>query len=198
MTREIETRILGVNLEARSDSPAVRLVGYAAVFGEAADIGGEFREVIVPGAFAEALARSDVFALYNHNENIVLGRAKSGTLRMVEDSHGLKVEIDPPDTQDARDLLVKMKRGDIDQMSFAFTLQGGVQRWDRSSEPPLRTIEKIGRLFDVSVVPRGAYPTTEVAARSLAEHLKHTNFSAVRLRKSRQLDLERKLRRPAG
>ena len=197
MTREIRI-ISGLKLETRSDTQAAKLVGYAAVFGEATDIGGMFREVIAKGAFAEAISSSDVHALFNHDENLVLGRAKAGTLRMSEDAHGLKVEIDPPDTQDVRDLLVKMQRGDIDQMSFAFTMRGGVQTWDDSAEPPLRTIEKVGELYDVSVVTRGAYPTTEVAVRSLAEHRKTKNFSAARLRKSRQLDLERKLRRPAG
>ena len=86
---------------------------------------------------------------------------------MTEDDKGLRVEIDPPDTQDVRDLLVKMQRGDIDQMSFAFTMRGGAQTWDEGQDPPLRTIEKVGELYDVSVVTRGAYPTTEVGVRSL-------------------------------
>ena len=196
MTKEI--RILsGLKLETRSDTAQPKLVGYAAVFGEATDIGGMFREKIERGAFLAAIKTSDIHALFNHDENLVLGRAKAGTLRVSEDQHGLKVEIDPPDTQDVRDLLVKMKRGDIDQMSFAFTMLGGVQEWDDSAEPPIRTIKKVGELYDVSVVTRGAYPTTEVAVRSLDDYRKSHNFNAARLRKRREMDLEQTLRRTA-
>jgi phage head maturation protease len=94
----------------------------------------------------------------------------------------LRVEIDPPDTQDVRDLMVKMKRGDIDQMSFAFSMAGGKQEWDETGKVPLRTILEVGELYDVSVVTRGAYPTTEVGVRSLDEARKvsqrEQNFTA--------------------
>jgi HK97 family phage prohead protease len=138
----------------------------------------------------------DAYALFNHDPNLVLGRMKSGTLRLAERERGLIVEIDPPDTQDARDLVAKIQRGDIDQMSFAFTMRGGVQTWDDSQSPPLRTIEKVGDLYDVSVVTRGAYPTTEVGVRSLeawrdTQRRQH-NFRAAsqRVRLRGKLDLK--------
>lgn len=196
--REIRL-ISGLSIEerAKGDAATPMIVGYAAVFDTETDIGGMFCEKISPGAFADAIASSDVHALFNHDEDIVLGRLKAGTLRLSEDDHGLRVEIDPPDTQDARDLIVKMKRGDIDQMSFAFTMLGGIQTWDDTVDPPCRTIEKVGELYDVSVVTRGAYPTTEAAVRSLEESRRGKNFQAAALRIRRKMDLELKLRRTA-
>lgn len=193
-----EIRVLsGLSLEDRAEGGSPKLVGYAAVFNQETNIGGMFREKVMAGAFGGAISRSDVHALFNHDENLVLGRLKAGTLQIAEDAHGLKVTIEPPDTQDVRDLIVKMKRGDIDQMSFAFTMQGGKQSWDESAEPPLRTIEKVGELYDVSVVTRGAYPTTEVAVRSLAEHRKQRNYQSAASRVRRKMTLEQKTRRTA-
>lgn len=196
MSKEIRI-VSGLEVEARAGSDAPKLVGYAAVFDAETDIGGMFREKISRGAFKDSLSVSDVHALFNHDENIVLGRAKAGTLRMSEDAKGLKVEIEPPDTQDVRDLLVKMKRGDIDQMSFAFTMRGGVQEWDDSVDPPLRVIKKIGELYDVSVVTRGAYPTTEVAVRSLEDFRKTRNFNAAAQRLRMKADLDIRVRSKA-
>lgn len=189
----------GLSVEKRmeGDGAMPTIVGYAAVFDTETDIGGMFCEKIAKGAFADAIKVSDVHALFNHEEDIVLGRMKSGTLRLAEDDHGLRVEIDPPDTQDARDLIVKMRRGDIDQMSFAFTMLGGIQTWDDTVDPPCRTIEKVGELYDVSVVTRGAYPTTEAAVRSLEEARKSKNYHAASVRIRRKMDLEQKLRRTA-
>lgn len=188
-----ETRILGgARIETRSDPEARKIVGYAAVFDSPTDIGGYFREQVRRGAFKDALKADDIHAVYNHDYGVVLGRAKAGTLTLAEDDHGLRIEITPPDTQAARDLLASIERGDIDQMSFAFTMAGGKQTWDESQDPPLRTIEKVGELFEVSVVPRGAYPDTEAGVRSLeaarAEQ-RQRNFCAARLRLRMKQDL---------
>jgi uncharacterized protein len=204
MTIEREIRILaGLGIEERKDNRPPTLKGYAAVFDTETDIAGLWREKIARGAFADAISKAsaDVHALFNHDDNVVLGRMKAATLRMSEDEHGLAVEIDPPDTQDARDLIAKIKRGDIDQMSFAFTMRGGVQRWDDSQTPALRIIEKVGDLYDVSVVTRGAYPTTEIGLRCLgdfrdAQRRQH-NFSAAALRVRRKIDLGLMIRRTA-
>lgn len=201
MTREL--RLLpGLTIEKREDGdeymPMIR--GYAAVFDSETVIGGRdwgFREKIARGAFAEAIKTSDVRALFNHDEEYVLGRVKSGTLRLAEDDRGLKVEIDPPDTQDARDLIKRMQRGDIDQMSFAFTMEGGVQTWDESGDMPLRIIERVGDLLDVSVVTYPAYPETEAAARSYAAAKKQRqrqNFINAARRLERKAMQEQKFR----
>jgi uncharacterized protein len=204
MTVEREIRLLaGLCVEQRRASQMPTLRGYAAVFDTETDIAGYWREKLARGAFADAISKAsaDVHALFNHDPNLVLGRMKAGTLRLAEDERGLTVEIDPPDTQDARDLIAKIQRGDIDQMSFAFTMRGGVQTWDDGQSPPLRTIEKVGDLYDVSVVTRGAYPTTEVGVRSLQawrdDQRRQHNFHAAAFRLRLKADLDRRIRRTA-
>jgi phage head maturation protease len=92
-----------------------------------------------------------------------------------------------------------MERGDIDQMSFAFSMREGVETWDMTEEPPLRTINKVDELYDVSVVTRGAYPTTEVAVRSMEQHRdelrKQQTSDAWRIRVRRKMDLGLRTRR---
>ena len=163
-----EYRTVGFTLEKREDdvtgSENNRIEGYAAVFNVVSDAGGWFREQVSPGAFAGAIRRDDVRALYNHNPDFVLGRNRAGTLTLSEDEHGLFVRIDPPDTQYARDLLTSMTRGDTNQMSFAFSPIK--QEWDESDpDMPLRTIKEV-RLYDVSVVTYPFYEATDAAVRS--------------------------------
>lgn len=151
----------------RSKDNEPRIVGYAAVFDKPSVEMGNLVEYIERGAFKGVLKRKpDVRLLFNHDENIVLGRTKSQTLRIAEDKRGLKIEGDPPDTQQARDLLVSMERGDIDQMSFSFMV--GAERWDDLNENTAkRVITEVAELYDVSVVTYPAYPDTAVAVRSL-------------------------------
>ena len=146
-----------------------KITGYAAVFNSISDECGWFKEKIEPGAFGESIGKDDIRALWNHDSNYVLGRNKSGSLMLVEDTHGLKIEIDPPDTQWARDLMVSMERGDISQMSFGF--QTLTDRWELQEGKEIRTLEKV-KLFDVSAVTFPAYPDTEVGLRSLEEYRK--------------------------
>lgn len=147
--------------DGEDDGPS-KIVGHAAVFNTETELFG-FREKIEPGAFAKALETDDVRALFNHNPDLLLGRNKAGTLRLWEDSRGLGVEIDPPDTQVGRDVMESISRGDISQMSFAF--RPVVEEWDDSGDTPLRTLKEV-KLFDVSPVTYPAYPTTDVAARA--------------------------------
>ena len=123
-----------------------------------------FREVIERGAFTDAIGRDDVVFLVNH-EGLPLARTRSGTLTLTEDDHGLKIStrLDPEDP-DVKSIAGKMKRGDLDKMSFAFFPD--VQEWDESGDTPLRTIKRAS-LFDVSIVTTPAYQGTEIALRSL-------------------------------
>jgi uncharacterized protein len=170
MKPAIERRNFNLSeLRAITDEKGLRkITGYAAVFNSAADIGW-FSEKVEPGAFGASIGEDDIRALWNHDSNYVLGRNKSGSLMLVEDLHGLKIEIDPPDTQWARDLMVSMERGDVSQMSFGF--QTLTDKWEMVDGKDVRTLLKV-KLFDVSPVTYPAYPDTEVGLRSLEDHRK--------------------------
>jgi HK97 family phage prohead protease len=159
--------LLGVEVRAAEDGKRT-LVGYAAVFNSDADIGGAWVERITPGAFSSAVGK-DVLAFVNHDSSRVIGRTKSGTLRLSEDGHGLAVEIDVPNTTDGNDLWALVERGDISGMSIGFIVTK--QEWDETTEPPTRTISKVD-LFEVSATAMPAYQDTTIGKRSLeAAHL---------------------------
>lgn len=141
--------------------------GYAAVFNARSDmIWGEFREVIAPGAFAESLQRDDIRALWQHDTAQVLGRKSAGTLTLVEDDHGLQVEIHPPNTQTGRDAMELIRRGDVSEMSFGFSVPPQGDEWSEDTDGTiLRTVRK-AKLVEVSPVTFPAYPQTAVNMRS--------------------------------
>lgn len=153
------------NLSTRSDEETKTrtISGYAAVFNSPTRLWEDLDEVIAPGAFSRAISSSDVRCLFNHDWSNVLGRTKSGTLRLSEDERGLKFEVDLPDTTVARDLIKSMERGDINQCSFGFIPTE--ETWDYNSTPMLRTIHEV-ELYEVSIVPLPAYEDTEAALRS--------------------------------
>ena len=141
------------------------IAGHAAVFDQASVELWGFYEEVAPGAFADTIADGDdVRALFNHDPNLVLGRTKSGTLRLSEDEVGLLAEFDPPDTQQARDLVTLIERGDVSQMSFAFRVLDDKWRID-GDERYVRRILR-AKLYDVAPVTYPAYPSTDVGVRA--------------------------------
>lgn len=157
----------GVPVEIREDDTGeIKVAGYAAVFGEETNIGGMFTESIQRGAFKDAIKRDDVVFLINH-EGLPLARTRSGTLKLAEDERGLYMEamLDQSDP-DVRSIVPKMKRGDLDKMSFAF--RPVRQMWDDSTPIPRRVIQE-AQLFDVSIVTTPAYDGTEIGLRSLQQ-----------------------------
>jgi len=176
MTQKMERRFfrlqrLKVEARQHDDESTTRMItGHAAVFNSLSEDLGGFQERIAPGAFSSSIESDDIRALFNHNADIVLGRNRAGTLKLAEDETGLHVEINPPDTQAARDLAVSIDRGDIDQMSFGFmTLEDS---WQVVEEKNVRTLIR-AQLFDVSPVTFPAYPDTDVAVRSLNAAREH-------------------------
>ena len=161
-----ETRNFNVSL----DSDSRILSGYAAVFNsESKDLGG-FTEMISPTAFEGVIERSDVFAVLDHDRNKVLARSKmgKGSLELNIDSKGLQFRFESPNTTLGNDVLSMVKRGDLTDASFCFTVED--ESWQKREDGSyLRTINKIGDLFDVAICYNGAYPEsyTEVALRSL-------------------------------
>lgn len=180
---EREIRAIAQPLEVREDEDqAIRVSGYAAVFGEETNIAGMFTEVIEQGAFTSALERQDdVVFLINH-DGLPLARTRSGTLRLTQDERGLfiETELDGSDP-DVRSIVPKMKRGDLDKMSFAFIPTR--QKWDDSGDMPKRMIQDL-QLHDVAIVTTPAYDGTEIGLRSLEAHRakKIKNQAARRLR----------------
>ena len=178
-----EIRALSQPVEIRNDDDgAIRVAGYAAVFGEETNIGGHFTEVIAAGAFSSALERGDdVVFLINH-AGLPLARTRSGTLSLTQDERGLDIETElDPEDPDVRSIVPKMQRGDLDKMSFAFVPTR--QEWDDSGEVPKRTILDV-ELHDVAIVTNPAYDGTEIGLRSLEAHRseKQQSQAARRLR----------------
>lgn len=160
-----------VDLREAGNGEDFTLTGYAAVFDSWSDdlhtFAGTFRERIAGGAFTDVLeAKPDVRLLFNH-DGMTLARTRSGTLELSQDEKGLRVWARLAPTQTAKDLRMAMQRGDVDQMSFAFTIAEDSWREDHDTEEVERTIMRIDELFDVSVVSFPAYPDTAAAIREL-------------------------------
>jgi HK97 family phage prohead protease len=152
--------------------------GYAAVYNSDSEWMGGFYEQIERGAFDDVL-NDDVRAYFNHDENLLLGRVSSGTLRIGTDARGLFYEVDLPNTTYANDLVELMKRGDVNQSSFAFLIDA--DRWEQRGGKTYRIIEKVSRLLDVSPVAQPAYPdaTSELKKRDLETETKDETETAV-------------------
>lgn len=194
-TTEPEKRSQVLPVEQRAgDDGKTTVVGYAAVFGEVADIGDHFREVLARGAFTQTLKTADVRAYFDHDRGRVLGRSTAGTLRLNEDNKGLAVEIDLPDTSDGRDVRALIERGDISGMSFGFIVTR--QEWDETGEVPLRTIHGV-ELIEVSIVSEPAYSGASIALRSLDDarnERRQNNFSAAAKRLGMKVTLDLRTR----
>jgi uncharacterized protein len=133
--------------------------GYAAVYNVLSEDLGGYKETIAPGAFAGVL-NSDVRALLNHNPDEVLGRTKSGTLRLFDEQQGLRFELDLPDSPLGENMRSAISRGDIDGASFRFDV--GQETWDGD----VRTVKTVKALHDVTVATFPAYPAASVELRS--------------------------------
>lgn len=193
---KVETRGEGMGKKSNT------LSGYAAKFNtlsepmpimhEGEQI-GMFREQLMPNCFASAVNTSDIRALINHDPNLILGRTKSGTLRISQDDVGLRFENDLPETSYAKDLQISASRGDINQCSFGFSVAPGGDTYSKDSENPgwyIRSINNVGKLYDVSAVTYPAYVDTDCAVRSLVNFI-HAEKDEVELRVAERLEEER-------
>lgn len=169
----IERRFMAAEVRVVEDGDGQpHIQGYGAVFNEwSLDLGG-FRESIEPGAFTKTLQEADVRSLWNHNVDYILGRNKSGTLRLYQDERGLGYDVIPPDAQWARDLIVSIMRGDVSQASFGFeTLR---DKWDQDEDGNVTRRLLEVKLYDVGPVTFAAYPQTSAEARSKAQELQRS------------------------
>jgi HK97 family phage prohead protease len=168
MTEKIETRRLTVNDFEVRQGPAgdgMSFSGYAAVFNSDSEP-LPFIERIAPGAFRKSLkSRNNIRMYLNHDSSMLLATSRAKTLRLMEDERGLKVEADLPDTTIGRDLSTLIKRGDVDSMSFGFSVPPKGDSW--SDDGSVRELKEV-RLYEVSVVTGfPAYQATTASVRSL-------------------------------
>ena len=182
MSESLETRRIQINDFELREGPTgdgMSFTGYAAVFNSDSEP-LPFIERIAQGAFKKSLkSRMPIKMYMNHDSSMLLASTRSKTLRLQEDSKGLLVEADLPDTTVGRDLSVLMKRGDVDSMSFGFSVPAGGDKW--SDDGTTRELRQV-RLHEVSVVTGfPAYKATSASVRSLDILAKRTGVDADKL-----------------
>lgn len=165
--KEIIERVRPTEVRAAEGDEKI-VEGRAVVFGEPTDICGWFQETIAPGALDET-DLSDVRFCKNHDTTNVFARSKKGkgTLQLNKGDEGLDVaaSLDTEGNPLAATLYSEISRGDIDGMSFMFTVEA--EEWeDLETDYPKRTITKIGTILEVSAVTFPAYPQTSIGARA--------------------------------
>ena len=161
----MEQRYLQMHdIKTRDDSDELSLEGYFAVFGDVYKVWDGATESIAQGAFTEAI-QGDVRALYNHNDDLILGRTAAGTLELREDSYGLwgKVKLNRNDS-DAMNAYERIKRGDITGCSFGFNIAEEETEY-RDDGSIHWTIKKVDPLYEISPCVFPAYEATNVSAR---------------------------------
>lgn len=173
MAKELERRNYQFEVRAEEGEDGVKiLTGRPIVYNSPTDIGGWFQEEIMRGALDET-DLTDVRFLVNHNTDMIpLARSRrnngNSTMQMTVDSEGLflnKVSLDVENNTDARALYSAVERGDLDGMSFMFSVEE--EEWDYSNEDyPTRRITKIGSVVEVSAVTFPAYESTFIDSRS--------------------------------
>ena len=162
--KNAERRFLPMPIEVRAEGDDQYFEGMAAVFNSATDL-GFFSEEIAQGAFDDVI-NDDVRGLFNHDPNVILGRSQAGTMTLTVDEKGAhyRIKYNPNDPDHVR-VMEKVKRGDISQSSFAFSIKDA--EWQTRDNKDHRVINKLERWYDVSPVTYPAYADTSVAARSL-------------------------------
>jgi HK97 family phage prohead protease len=154
---KIETRTNQTKFEVREESEGMRFTGYAAVWNSPSEP-LPFTERIAPGAFRKSLrARNDIKFLWNHDAGEILGSTRAGTMTLREDANGLRVDGILPNTSRGRDVAELLRRGDVDSMSFGFSVPSGGDEW--TADGSQRTLKSV-RLHEVSLVAWPAYTAT--------------------------------------
>ena len=164
-------------LETRkAESGEMIVEGYATTFNQPYELmrdkGMIVNEQVDARAF-DGTDMSDTIMQYDH-EGRVFARVKNGTLEITPDEHGLKVRANLGGTEIGRQLFEEIDGGYTNKMSFGFTVTG--QKRERSKDAEgntviLRTITKVGRLFDVSAVSLPANDATEISSRTIGDGL---------------------------
>ena len=196
MNKELERRNYQFEVRAEEGEDGVKvLTGRPIIYNSPTDIGGWFEEEIMRGALDET-DLTDVRFLVNHNTDMIpLARSRrnngNSTMQMTVDSEGLflnKVSLDVENNADAKALYSAVERGDLDGMSFMFSVDEDV--WDYTNpDYPKRTITKIGSVVEVSAVTFPAYDSTFIDARS-KEALESAKAALERAKEQREQSVD--------
>ena len=153
-----EIRKLDMQFRAEDNEDKMEIKGYAVVFNSPETY--DYTEVIDEHAL-DNTDMSDVVLRYNHNDSfMVLARTRNHSLNLEKDNTGLMIDATlQDDITDHRNIYNAIKSGLIDKQSFAFTVDEDEYDYDTDT----RTIKKIGKLFDVSVVDQPFYNATDVS-----------------------------------
>ncbi len=169
---KMETRMALLEPASENEENKQLVEGYAAVFNQRALIwesewsGWKYMEVIDRNAFNGADMSDTVFK-YNHGDvAMILARASNNTLTMNTDDKGLRISADIIDTNNGTDVYKLIKRGDLNKMSFAFTVKSERTEVDKENKIYTRTITAFDKIYDVAVVDFPAYDGTSIQARS--------------------------------
>lgn len=172
MMGKMETRMALLEPASENEENKQLVEGYAAVFNQRTLIwesewsGWKYMEVIDRNAF-DGADMSDTVFKYNHGDvAMILARASNNTLTMNTDDKGLRISADIIDTNNGTDVYKLIKRGDLNKMSFAFTVKNERSESDRENKIYTRTITAFDKIYDVAVVDFPAYDGTSIQARS--------------------------------
>lgn len=180
-----EYRLAEVRTTESSDENEMIIEGYAVVFNQITDLGW-CKEIIDRNAFNGADMK-DCVLKYNHEDSVfILARTRNKSLELMIDDHGLKVRAKLIDTTNNRDIYKMIKEGLLDKMSFGFTV--AERSWDYETDT--RTILRISKLYDVSVVDFPAYEQTEIYTRNKSEDEYKVEKEKYFRRKRERLELE--------
>ncbi|GAK30213.1 phage protein [Weissella oryzae SG25] len=153
-----------------------QIAGYAIAFNSPSVSAGPFIEYIDKTAL-NGVDLSNVLALYDHDYSNVLGRVTAGTLKLKVDAKGLYFELDVPNTTLGNDIYKQIKLGNLQGVSFGFSVDDGGDSWSYQDGKPVRAVEQIASLKEISVVSVPAYEATTVqATRSLNDWQKNNNY----------------------
>ena len=179
-------------METRTAEDGAKVVeGYATTFNMPYELWRDremtVNEQVDRNAFAEC-DMSDVIMQYDH-EGRVFARIANGTLELMPDEHGLKIRANLGGTEIGRQLFEEIEGGYTNKMSFGFTVTGEERKTTKDADghiTVLRTITKIGKLFDVSAVSLPANDATEISARTIGDGLIAEVLKEVQAEEERQ------------
>lgn len=181
--KEVRTQLN--NIEIRDDGESGRIItGYPIVFNKPSENLGGFIEYVDPGALKN-VSMDNVYLIYGHEFNNVLARKDAGTLELSIDKTGLLFKATLPNTTLANDVLENIRVGNIQGMSFGFTVSDESWEYGKNDDPDIRHVKQIDELFEITLTPIPAYKDTTVAiAKRDAMH------KQMSLRSRFQMDLE--------